>query len=633
MKRAAAIGLSLVALLALGIIVVVSSLGGGGGGLAYRGGGGAVAMACPAPGGLTAAPGLTAVQTTNADAVIAEGNLLHVGVSGEVIAIATTLVESSLQDYANPTVPASETFPNNGDPPNGPNLDSAGLFQQRISQGWGTMAQIMGPASSAATFYARLTALPNWPPPDGADAAVLGAYAQDVQHSGVPGAYETQIPRATAIVTPAGPTVPAAPVLASAPAVGVPSAPDGPSVDGGWSVAFADAFDAPLGQGLGQDNLWQYQNGGPNNPWEEETYASSQVTAGGGHLDITATPAGGGYTSGRIFSNWTWTPDTGATWAFQMTARFPTLDGLFNAFWTSTTNNTWTDERDFFEGHGGFIDTDWIFNTTTRAQDYFTGPYPSDPSAAAHTYTYLIHPDGSWSFYIDGALQTWVGHGGVSGAEPHDDAPMELIVNYALAGGGPGASSTFDVSNVVAYTDTAHAAVGGHAVGPGTAIGGAPPALAACTPDPTAMNPAPPPPGGLGLPAVVLADIANAPEVIQNVIAFALAQVGKPYQWGGTGNPSYDCSGLTQAAYASVNVSIDRTTFGQVTDGTPETEATLLPGDLVLPDASHVQLYLGSGWVVEAPDIGHPIHVVAEWGAVWQARRIIPAAGQVAPAD
>ena len=46
-------------------------------------------------------------------------------------------------------------------------------------------------------------------------------------------------------------------------------------------------------------------------------------------------------------------------------------------------------------------------------------------------------------------------------------------------------------------------------------------------------------------------------------VAFAYAQLGKPYQWGATGPGSFDCSGLAQAAWAAAGVSIPRTTYAQ----------------------------------------------------------------------
>jgi cell wall-associated NlpC family hydrolase len=44
-------------------------------------------------------------------------------------------------------------------------------------------------------------------------------------------------------------------------------------------------------------------------------------------------------------------------------------------------------------------------------------------------------------------------------------------------------------------------------------------------------------------------------------IAFAVRQVGKPYQWGATGPDAYDCSGLVYAAYAAAGIAIARTTY------------------------------------------------------------------------
>jgi cell wall-associated NlpC family hydrolase len=46
-------------------------------------------------------------------------------------------------------------------------------------------------------------------------------------------------------------------------------------------------------------------------------------------------------------------------------------------------------------------------------------------------------------------------------------------------------------------------------------------------------------------------------------IAYAQAQLGKPYEWGGTGPAAFDCSGLVMEAYASARVSIARTSQEQ----------------------------------------------------------------------
>ncbi|MEV6143603.1 NlpC/P60 family protein [Streptomyces sp. NPDC051992] len=90
------------------------------------------------------------------------------------------------------------------------------------------------------------------------------------------------------------------------------------------------------------------------------------------------------------------------------------------------------------------------------------------------------------------------------------------------------------------------------------------------------------------------------------VLAFARAQIGKPYVWGATGPASYDCSGLTQAAWKSAGVDIPRTTWDQVKIGTRVATADLRPGDLVFfyDDISHVGIYKGDGMMIHAPKPG-----------------------------
>ncbi|MFI5683568.1 NlpC/P60 family protein [Streptomyces sp. NPDC051636] len=89
-------------------------------------------------------------------------------------------------------------------------------------------------------------------------------------------------------------------------------------------------------------------------------------------------------------------------------------------------------------------------------------------------------------------------------------------------------------------------------------------------------------------------------------IAFARAQIGKPYVWGATGPGSYDCSGLTQAAWKAAGVSLPRTTYDQVEAGTTVPLADAQPGDLVFfyDDVSHVGIYIGNGMMIHAPKPG-----------------------------
>ncbi|MFE5487676.1 NlpC/P60 family protein [Streptomyces sp. NPDC056527] len=92
----------------------------------------------------------------------------------------------------------------------------------------------------------------------------------------------------------------------------------------------------------------------------------------------------------------------------------------------------------------------------------------------------------------------------------------------------------------------------------------------------------------------------------EKALAFARAQIGKPYVWGATGPSSYDCSGLTQGAWKAAGVDLPRTTWDQVEVGTRVATADLLPGDLVFfyDDISHVGLYIGGGKMIHAPKPG-----------------------------
>ncbi|MDX3616097.1 C40 family peptidase [Streptomyces europaeiscabiei] len=89
-------------------------------------------------------------------------------------------------------------------------------------------------------------------------------------------------------------------------------------------------------------------------------------------------------------------------------------------------------------------------------------------------------------------------------------------------------------------------------------------------------------------------------------LAFARAQIGKPYVWGATGPGSYDCSGLAQAAWKAAGVDIPRTTYDQATSGTAVSLANARPGDLVFfyDNISHVGLYIGNGMMIHAPNPG-----------------------------
>ncbi|MBW8736243.1 MAG: C40 family peptidase [Streptomyces turgidiscabies] len=106
-------------------------------------------------------------------------------------------------------------------------------------------------------------------------------------------------------------------------------------------------------------------------------------------------------------------------------------------------------------------------------------------------------------------------------------------------------------------------------------------------------------------PATTVPDSPYATKA-DKALAFARAQVGKPYVWGAAGPDSYDCSGLTQAAWRAAGVTLPRTTYDQVNAGTTVALSDIQPGDLVFfyDDISHVGLYIGNGMMIHAPKPG-----------------------------
>jgi cell wall-associated NlpC family hydrolase len=126
------------------------------------------------------------------------------------------------------------------------------------------------------------------------------------------------------------------------------------------------------------------------------------------------------------------------------------------------------------------------------------------------------------------------------------------------------------------------------------------------TPGPTAPPPNNPIPGN-----------TNAGQAV----AFVYNQIGCPYVWGATGpcSSGYDCSGLVMSAWASAGVSIPRVTYAQWTALPHVPMSQLQPGDLIFfAGQSHVAMYVGGGYLVDAPVPGQNVQKVALSG--WYAQ-------------
>jgi cell wall-associated NlpC family hydrolase len=96
-------------------------------------------------------------------------------------------------------------------------------------------------------------------------------------------------------------------------------------------------------------------------------------------------------------------------------------------------------------------------------------------------------------------------------------------------------------------------------------------------------------------------------------VKFACAQIGKPYVFAADGPGSYDCSGLTKAAWAAAGVTLPHNAKAQRSAVPSVSRSELRPGDLVFyySDLHHVGMYAGyingQHWIVHASRAGVPL--------------------------
>ena len=119
------------------------------------------------------------------------------------------------------------------------------------------------------------------------------------------------------------------------------------------------------------------------------------------------------------------------------------------------------------------------------------------------------------------------------------------------------------------------------------------------------------PPAETSAPDVDVPHVSATNPNAQAAVDAALSQVGKPYQWGGAGPDSYDCSGLTMWAWAQAGVSLPHNSSMQYSSTTRVGQGDLEPGDLLFfgSPIHHVGMYIGSGQMVEAPYTGTTVRV------------------------
>jgi cell wall-associated NlpC family hydrolase len=106
----------------------------------------------------------------------------------------------------------------------------------------------------------------------------------------------------------------------------------------------------------------------------------------------------------------------------------------------------------------------------------------------------------------------------------------------------------------------------------------------------------------------------------------AMAQIGDPYVWAAAGPDAFDCSGLTQFAYAAAGIALPHSSSAQAGMGQAVSRDQLQPGDLIgfYSPVSHIGIYIGNGQMVHAPTSGDVVKVVNidYMGAITAMRRI-----------
>lgn len=123
------------------------------------------------------------------------------------------------------------------------------------------------------------------------------------------------------------------------------------------------------------------------------------------------------------------------------------------------------------------------------------------------------------------------------------------------------------------------------------------------------------PPQHLPVPMPTTAPRDDAVEPVGSEIAMrAISLLGRPYQWGGNGPETFDCSGLVRYVHQQLGISVPRTAADQFSAAQPIEVDELQPGDLLFfrlesRRISHVAIYAGEGRFVHAPQSGRSVEL------------------------
>lgn len=143
-----------------------------------------------------------------------------------------------------------------------------------------------------------------------------------------------------------------------------------------------------------------------------------------------------------------------------------------------------------------------------------------------------------------------------------------------------------------------------------------------------------PSPESAHLPAPPQRDDGAAGAAGNEIAMRALALLGAPYKYGGSGPAAFDCSGLVHFVYEEIGIAVPRIAADQYKAALPIGLEQLRPGDLLFfriggHRVSHVAIYTGDGRFIHAPQTGRPVELRTLDDGYYQPR--LAGAGRLLP--